>query len=87
MPTYRYRFTHSEVLRVKQLLAEGVPPSVIAVRFNVSPRTICYYKAPTPRVVGGTPRRKTRGPLTGTPLLAAIFTPVPPPEHDESVSP
>ena len=44
MPTYRYHLTDKEVAKVKRLLAEGVPVGAIAIRFSVSPRTICYYK-------------------------------------------
>jgi len=48
MPTYRYHLTDKEVAKVKRLLAEGVPVGAIAIRFSVSPRTICYYKTPVP---------------------------------------
>lgn len=73
MPTYRYHLTPKEVERVKYLLAEGVPPNVIAARMSVSSRTICYYKTPLHRGPGE-PKRKTRGPATGTAFV--VLNPV-----------
>lgn len=83
MPTYRYRFTQAEVARVKALLREGVSPSAIAQRFNVTARTICYYKdIPTQRTTLSQ-RRQTKGLLTGTALIAPILRQTPPSDDDQ----
>lgn len=85
MPTYRYRLTPKEVLKVRRLIAEDVPIAAIALRFQVSARTICYYKpigAAQPPAES-VPKRITRGPLTGTPLLACIMRPPAPLDDDQ----